>query len=250
MTRLTKTEGLAKRRAFAAAGIAELGGYLLCGLDDRFDDAVALQILLADLRHGDGNRGDGAARVIEERRACAVQPFFCLLVVFSVTLTADLLEFLPQGVWVGDRVLRESPERSGGDDAIGLGAVEVREQRLADGRAVKRLARADVGVHADRAAAIDLVDVDEFRVVEDAEERRLAELVDELLEMRLGGAVRFHRTQDAAADFEGAHAERVAGVVRVPADEAARAQRLQDPVDAALRKADGLTELAHADFLR
>src|SRR5215469_5885093 len=137
MTRLTKTEGLAKSRALAAAGVAELGRDLLGGLDDRLDDAIALEVLLTDLRHGDGNRSDRPARIVEERRSCAVQPLFGLFVVLGVALAADLFELLAQRICVRDRVLREARERARGDDAVGLRAIEVREERLADGRAVE-----------------------------------------------------------------------------------------------------------------
>src|ERR1700730_13846566 len=126
MTRLTKTLGLAKRRRLAAAGESKLARNLLRRRNDGFDDAILLQILLPDLRHGDRYRRDRPAGIIEERSADAVETFFHLFVVFGVPLPANLLELLTQRFGIGNGIFRVARQRARCDDAVDLRAIEVR----------------------------------------------------------------------------------------------------------------------------
>ena len=123
-----------------------------------------------------------------------------------------------------------------------------RQDRLPLGRAVGRLAHADVGAHADRLRALEIVDVHDLAAVEDREMDGLVDLLAQVVEVgpRLVGDV--HAPAHQRAEPEQRDAELVLAVLAVLLEQALRDQGRRQPMHGALGQAEPPRQLADADL--
>jgi len=199
----------------------------------------------ASVRHGrgpgDGQRGGG--RGVGHRDGEAAHAELLLAVVDRVPALAGRGELREERVDVGDRLVRRGRHADAAHDLAHRLVGELGEDRLADARAVRVDAPADLGEHPHRVARRRLGDVDRHVAVDHREVRRLAEVVGEALQVgaRAGAELAARRL----AEPDEARAEGVPPRRRL-AHVALGEQRAQQAVDRGQGEPRVLRELAQA----
>ena len=150
---------------------------MTCGITP----AIALR-LKPHRRTRDAERRHHGAAVVANRRGDAHHAEFALLVFDGAAALAHDRECLKELVGAGDGLGR-ARRKPGGDHPLDHVAGLERQDRLALGGAMHRFAHADVGAHADRVRALEIVDVHDLVAVEDREMDALVDLLPQLVEI-------------------------------------------------------------------
>ena len=141
---------------------------------------------------------------------------------------------------VGDRVGREAFELQRREQAVPHGGIEMGEDRLACRRRVGRRAAAHAVGQADRLHSLALVDVENFRALQDSEPYCFARHVPQALEFRFRRAAQVEFVPDAMRHLEQAHAQAIGLRAAVELQEARFNQRSEHTVDGALGESGGV----------
>src|SRR5919204_2061819 len=199
-----------------------------------------------DLDAADADRADALAAVVAHRRADTEDAGAVLLVVDCEAALADARKLAQERVDVRDRVRRPrrqtGAERDRADGVVG----ELRQDRLAEGAAVRELAPAEVALDPDGAGSVDAPDHDRVAVVEDADARGAARRVRQPPEHGHRDVVEGDLREREVAEPGEREAEPVPPAVHLR-DEVPFGERPDERERAALRRAERPRELGEPD---
>src|SRR5579884_519325 len=197
----------------------------------------------------DAERRHDAAAVVADRRGHAANAVLELLVVHGVSAAADLVQRALQRLRRGDRRGRVARERSGEHVRARLRR-RVREQHLAERRAVRRGAAPHPGIQAQRPGALHLADEHDLAAVEDREVHRLLDGGAEVFERGHRASRQAQVAERRAADLEDAQAQPVAAGGGIADQIAVVFERRAEPVHGALPQPEPPAQLGDARAAR
>src|SRR5262249_17708001 len=130
---------------------------------------------------GDAARRNHVAAIVTNGRGDAHHADLALLVLDRAAALARGAERFDEFLRTGDG-LRRARLEAGLDDAIDDVIRLKGEDRLSFGRAIGGLAHADIGTHADRMGALEIVDVHDLGLVEDCKMHALVDFFAQIVE--------------------------------------------------------------------